>query len=178
MVRRHSRDDILTGAVSAAIEDGLSLLSFGRLAKSMGMNDRTIVYYFPTKGDLLAAVVAELGGTLQQVLATALTSPAADHLALARAAWPALARPENDRVFALFFEASGLAAAGQTPYDRLAPQITEAWVEWMSGFLTGVDEHRRSEAEAALALIDGLMLLRQLAGPAAASRAARSLGIA
>lgn len=178
MVTRHSRDAILDGAVSLALADGLSLLTFGRLARSLGMNDRTIVYYFPTKGDLIAAVVGVLGGSLQEVLAAAFTAPAAHHLDLARAAWPVLTRSENERVFALLFEANGLAAAGQAPYDTLAPQIIEAWAAWMSGFLTGVAEHRRAEAEAALALIDGLMLLRQLAGAAAATRAAERLGLA
>jgi hypothetical protein len=45
-------------------------------------------------------------------------------------------------------------------------------------FLTGTKANRRSEAEATIALIDGLLLLRQLAGPAAATRAAKRLGIA
>ncbi|MEJ7583124.1 MAG: hypothetical protein WKF43_03370 [Acidimicrobiales bacterium] len=34
-----------------------------------------------------------------------------------------------------------------------------------------------TEAETAITLIDGLLLLRQLAGPASANRAARRLGI-
>ena len=38
-------------------------------------------------------------------------------------------------------------------------------------------ESQQVEAETAIALIDGLLLFRQLAGPAAAQRAARRLGI-
>ena len=41
--------------------------------------------------------------------------------------------------------------------------------------LVGTPAHKRREAEAALALVDGLLLLRQLAGPAAANRAAKVL---
>jgi hypothetical protein len=37
---------------------------------------------------------------------------------------------------------------------------------------------QRAEAEAAVALIDGLLLLRLLAGPDAAASAARRLGVA
>jgi hypothetical protein len=37
---------------------------------------------------------------------------------------------------------------------------------------------RRSEATAAIVLVDGLLLLRQVAGPAAADDAARRLGVA
>jgi AcrR family transcriptional regulator len=174
---KHTREELLDAAVTAALADGLSQLTFGRLAKRLEMNDRTIVYYFPTKGDLITQVVMALGVRLQETLAAAFTEPAIDHLTLARAAWPVLARAETDRIFALFFEANGLAAAGQAPYDVLAPQIIESWIGWMTGFLAGTVEERRSEAEAALALIDGLLLLRQLAGPASADRAAGRLGI-
>ncbi|MCV7072419.1 hypothetical protein MJO55_24145 [Mycolicibacterium rufum] len=40
-------------------------------------------------------------------------------------------------------------------------------------------QHRRRarEAEATMALIDGLLLMRHLAGPRAADRAARALGL-
>jgi AcrR family transcriptional regulator len=177
MGQKHSKEEILAGAVGAALAEGLSNLTFGRLAKRLGMADRTIVYYFPTKADLIAEVVIALGIRLQETLTGAFSKPATDHLGLARAAWPVLARDEADPIFALFFEANGLAAAGQQPYDSLAPQIIESWIEWMAGFLAGTPGERRSEAEAALALVDGLLLLRQLAGPAAADRAASRLGI-
>ena len=177
MGHKHTKEEILDGAVGAALADGLSNLTFGRLAKRLGMADRTIVYYFPPKADLFTEVVIALGMRLQETLMGAISKPSTDHLGLARAAWPVLARAEADPIFALFFEANGLAAAGQQPYDSLAPQIIESWIDWMTGFLAGTGEERRSEAEAALAVIDGLLLLRQLAGPAAADRAASRLGI-
>ena len=43
MGHRHTKEEILEGAVAAAFEDGLSQLTFGRLAKRLGINDRTIV---------------------------------------------------------------------------------------------------------------------------------------
>ena len=137
MGTKHTKAEILEGALAAALEDGLSQLTFGRLAKRLGMNDRTIVYYFPTKDDLITEVVLSMGIRLQEALGGAFTKPASDHLELARAAWPALTRPEHDRTFALFFEANGLAAAGREPFTTLVPQLIEAWVGWLEGFLTG-----------------------------------------
>jgi len=174
---RHTRQEILDGALAAAFDDGLSQLTFGRVAKRIGINDRTVVYYFPTKEDLLTEVVTSMGLQLQQTLGEAFTSPAADHLELARAAWPVLARDETDRIFALFFEANGLAATGRAPFDTLVPQLVEAWITWLMLFLTGSERERRAEAEAAIAVIDALILLRLLAGPAAAKRAAARLGV-
>jgi AcrR family transcriptional regulator len=178
MGHRHTKEEILEGALAAAFADGLSQLTFGRLAKRLGINDRTIVYYFPSKDDLIREVVASMGVSMQSTLGEAFSTPAANYVELARAAWPVLARAQTDPIFALFFEANGLAAAGRAPYTTLVPQLIDAWVVWIMAFLRGPAKHRRAEAEAALAVIDGLLLLRQLGGPAAASRAAKQLGIA
>jgi AcrR family transcriptional regulator len=174
---RHSRDEILEGAVAAAFADGLSTLTFGRVASRLGTSDRIIVYYFPTKDELVTAVLVSLGTQLQATLASSLTSRVSGHVELACAAWPLLATTEADPIFALFFEALGLAASGRDPYRTIAPSLVEAWIDWMSTFVTGSPSRRRSEAEAAIALLDGLLLLRQMAGPVAAERAARQLGI-
>jgi AcrR family transcriptional regulator len=176
MGHKHTKSEILDGALAAAFDDGLSQLTFGRIAKRLGISDRIVVYYFPTKDDLIGEVLFAMGAELQETLAPAFASPAANHLELLRAAWPILARPEADLVFALFFEAGGLAATGREPYRNLVPQLVDAWIAWASEFIAGPPSRRRAEAEAAIAMLDGLLLLRQLAGPDAADRAARRIG--
>ncbi len=176
MGHKHSKAEILDGALAAAFDDGLSQLTFGRIAKRLGISDRIVVYYFPTKDDLIGEVLHAMGAQLQETLAPTFSTPAADHLDLVRAAWPVLARADADAVFALFFEAGGLAAIGREPYRGLIPQLVEAWIEWAAAFIRGTKARRRAEAEAAIAVLDGLLLLRQLAGPEAADRAARTLG--
>ncbi len=177
MGHKHSRDDILAGALATAFADGLSQLTFGRVAKHLGISDRTVVYYFPTKQDLVRNVVLVLGAQLQNTLAPAFTTPAANHFELVRAAWPVLARAEADPVFALFFEANGLAAAGRDPYRTIVRELVDLWIQWAAGFIAGDHDDQQAEAEAAIAVIDGLLLVRQLAGPEAAERAARRLGV-
>jgi AcrR family transcriptional regulator len=173
---RHDRDEVLAAALAVAFEHGLSRLSFGRVAKRLGISDRIVVYYFPSKDDLVGAVLLAMAGQLQETLGPAFAAPAHDHVELLRGAWPVLARPDADPVFALFFEANGLAAAGQEPYRTLVPQLVEVWIAWVSDRVTGTPAQRRAQAEAAIAVIDGLLLLRQLAGAEAAERAARLLG--
>ncbi|MCU1393477.1 MAG: putative TetR family transcriptional regulator [Ilumatobacteraceae bacterium] len=175
---RHTHEGILEGAVAVAFDDGLSGLSFGKVAARLGTSDRIVVYYFPSKDDLIGAVLGALGARLQETLAPTLTSKAADHVALVRAAWPIVAHPTADPVFALFFEALGLAASGREPYKRLVPALVTGWIDWASGYITGSVARRRAEAEGAIAVLDGLLLLRQLAGPDAADRAARQIGVA
>ena len=177
MGHKHTKAEILDGALAAAFDDGLSALTFGRVAKRLGISDRVVVYYFPSKDDLVGDVLVAMGTKLQETLAPAFVAPADDHLGLLRKAWPMLARTEADPVFALFFEASGLAATGREPYRTLLPQLVEAWIAWAAEFIRGTAARRRAEAEAAIAVIDGLLLLRQLAGPDAAQRAGRTIGL-
>lgn len=177
MGHKHSQEEILEAAVATAFEHGLGNVTFGKVAKHLGISDRIVVYYFPTKDDLVEEVLVAIGLQVQDAVIAAFTEPATDHVGLAAAAWPILAQPDVDPVFALYFEASGLAAAGRAPFDRLVPALVEAWVAWAAEFVTGTPARRRREAEATIALLDGLLLLRQLSGAAAADRAAKALGI-
>jgi AcrR family transcriptional regulator len=177
MGHRHTKEEILVGALAAAFDDGLSRLTFGRVAKQLDISDRIVVYYFPTKDDLIGEVLYAMGTELQETLAPTFSSPAADYLELLRAAWPILAQPDADPVFALFFEATGLAATGLEPYRTLVPQLFAMWTEWAAEFVRGTPARRRTEAETAVAVLDGLLLLRRLAGPDAANRAAKRLGV-
>ncbi|MFZ4811471.1 MAG: TetR/AcrR family transcriptional regulator [Ilumatobacteraceae bacterium] len=174
---KHTKADILDGALAVAFDEGLSQLTFGRVAKHLGISDRTVVYYFPTKDDLIGEALLAMGLELQATLAPTFSSPAADHLEILRGAWPILARSDADPVFALFFEAGGLAATGREPFRTLVPQLVEGWIDWTATFIRGTRARRRSEAEAAIAMLDGLLLLRQLAGPDVADSAARRLGV-
>jgi AcrR family transcriptional regulator len=177
MGHKYTRQQILQGAVELTLGDGVGSLTFGKLAKRLGTSDRVVVYYFPSKATLVTDVMVEIGGRLQAVLAGAFTEPAGDHRQLTRAAYRVLARDETDAVFAVYFEACGLAAAGVHPFGELAAGLLDGWVQWLSGFFRGTPARRRAEAEATLALIDGVLLMRQLGGAQAADRAAKALGL-
>lgn len=176
---RHQREDMLAAAVDVARRDGLAALSFGRVAKELGTNDRTVVYYFPTKAELVGAVLVTLGADLQTLLAEAFGDKPQSRRALGRRAWPALSHPDADPTFRLFFEVIGLAAVGTKPFDDLVPVLMDQWVAWLDPRLDIADPvQRRAEALALLAQIDGLLLLRIAAGPTRAQAAAATLGFA
>lgn len=172
---RHSKDDILEAAVAVAFADGLSQLSFGNVARRMGISDRVVVYYFPSKDDLIGEVLVVLGARLQAALTPGFAAPVADHVGVVRAAWPVLAQNEVDPVFALFFEAAGLAATGREPYRSLVGELMHGWTTWVEGLIRGTRAQRQAEAVAAIATIDGLLLVRRLVGPDAADAAARRI---
>jgi AcrR family transcriptional regulator len=162
---RHQREDLLAAAVEVARADGLGALTFGRVARHVGTNDRTVVYYFPTKADLIGAVLVTLGAQLQDLLAEAFGEDPIAPDDLVKRAWPVLARADSQPVFALFFEIIGLAAVGTAPYDVLAPTMLEQWLAWLEPRIAIDDPaERRAQALAVLARIDGLLLVRTIAG--------------
>ncbi len=177
MGHKYTREQILAGALEAAFDEGLSKITFGRLSKRLGISDRVIVYYFPTKDALIGEIIVAMATELQTKLAAAFPAKSAGHRELLGVAWPVVATAETDRVFAVFFEANGLAATGQEPYASLLVPLVEGWIAWTEAFIDAPPSKRRAEAEAAVAMLDGLLLIRQLAGPAAAQRAAGVFGI-
>ena len=177
MGHKHTKDEILAGALAVANACGLSALTFGRVAKHLGVNDRIVVYYFPTKDDLVGDVLVAMGAQLQEALAAAFSTPAADHLDLLGRAWPVLARPGADPVFALFFEAAGLAATGREPYRTLVPLLVDAWVDWTAGFLEGTRPAGGRRPRPRSRRSTGCCCSARWPGRDVARRAARTLGI-
>ena len=175
---RHSEDEIVDAAAGVAREFGLSGLTYRRVADRLEISDRMVVYYLPTKAELISAAVSALSVELQQLLAEAFGDQRRDPDSLVRKAWPVLTTPTAERIFAIFFEAIGLAAARTEPYDQLVPAMMAAWLDWLTGRSSGsTPAARRRNALAVIARVDGLLLVRQTLGTAASNDAARALGI-
>ena len=178
MVAHLTPEHILESALFVAESEGLSSLTFARVARQAGTSDRMVVYYFATKEALVSAVLEVVANQLRDAIGAAFTAPAADYRDVVQSAWPVLSSESTQPTFRLFFEALGFAAAGRQPYTAVVPALLLEWVGWVSGLLGGTASQRQREAEAAIAVIDGLLLLREIAGPAAAHRAASALGVA
>lgn len=156
----------------------MGALTYRSVAEHLGISDRMVVYYLPTKADLVGAAATELSGHLQGLLDEAFGDRRRSPEELLRRAWPVLSGDPADRVVALFLEIIGLAAAGTAPFDALARAILDAWATWLAERTEGATPAvRRRTALGVIARIDGLLLLRHALGSAAADDAARSLGI-
>ncbi len=175
---KHSREDLLGAATALCIESGIGSLTFASVGQRLGISDRTVVYYFATKAELVTAVIEVLGAQLQDTLAHAFGDTPMSVGDLQRRAWPVLASPDSDPIFAVYFQVVGLASARSEPYVTLAPLLVDAWVDWIEPRIAAATAaERRQQALAAVAVIDGLLLLRRICGARAANAAARELGL-
>ncbi len=174
---RHSREEILEAATTLALREGIGGLTFGRVGQRLGISDRTVVYYFPSKPELVMAVAGAVVADLERLLERAFGAEPRSPEELLRRAWPVLTTPTADRVFSIYFEIVGLASSGQAPYDTLAGTLVEGWVQWLTPRTIGRSAAvRRRRALATVAQIDGLLLIRRVLGAAAADDAAREVG--
>jgi AcrR family transcriptional regulator len=174
---RHDRDDIVRAGIDVVLAEGLAALSYGKVAKSLGISDRMVVYYFPSKDVLITTIVTAMGAELQELLEGAFPDQA-DPDELMRTAWPILASSKVDALMAVYFEVVGLASARKEPFVGLSAALVEAWVAWISELILGDGPaERRRLALAVVARIDGLLMVRQVCGARAANDAARAMGI-
>jgi AcrR family transcriptional regulator len=174
---RHDRDEMLSAAMRVALADGLGALTFRRVAHELGASDRMVVYYFPTKADLVVGVVTALGTQLQTTLEIAFGPDPLEADELMRRAWPVLNTGDAAVMFDRFFEILSLAIARQAPYTDLAPALMNGWIDWLADRVQApTPARRRAVAAGIVARIDGLLLLQSISGPRIARDAARELG--
>lgn len=172
MARRHDEDELLQAAVDAALDRGLGELTFGRLAKRIGIADRTLVYYFTNKHTLIEAVLGVLAGRLLEQLTVAFGHDRRPPKQLLRMAYPLLTEGEADRIFALWFEFAGQAAVHQEPQRSFAHLMLGTWIDWLAERIEArTRAAARTDAIAMIATLDGALLMHHLGHPEAARSA-------
>lgn len=137
----------------------------------------TVVYYFPTKDCLVVSVVRALGAERERLLDVAFGTEPLSPPELVQRAWPVMATADAAPVLAVYFEMVGLAAGGRGPFASLARASLEWWATWLTPkILPAATATRRSGALAAIAALDGLLLVRHVLGAEAAEQAAQGAG--
>jgi AcrR family transcriptional regulator len=162
----------LSGAVEHVLREGVATLSLRPLAAALGTSDRMLLYYFGTRDDLLTAVLGAVGGQLQAGLAATLPDGAVPPGRMLDVLWASLQDPAAEAHVRLYLEVSGLAARGRQPFADLARRVAEDWLAWVAPRLDVDDADREATAAGLLAAVDGVLLVRAVAGRERAAAAA------
>jgi AcrR family transcriptional regulator len=165
------RETFLDGAVAHVLVQGVATLSLRPLAAALGTSDRMLLYYFHSRDELLAAVLARVGDQLRVGLEEALPPDRLAPAALVDRAWAALREPAAEPHRRLYVEVSGLAARGREPYRAVAAQVARQWLDWIEARLDVPAGERASAAAGLLTVLDGLLLVRFVASQESAAAA-------
>jgi AcrR family transcriptional regulator len=120
MVPADIRERLLVAAVALVREQGLPKLTQPRVAKAAGVSQSHLTYYFPTRADLVRAVLERAAE--RQRAGVRATVAAADQgvEALVRELAKTLSLPENTRVLVSFVVAADADPAARALFDGLA----------------------------------------------------------
>lgn len=171
MRNKHSKEEILEAAFEVAKALGLAKLTFGKVAKRLSIPDRTIVYYFPNKAELISAVLDEISRRFQALLGAAFYEPASSPGLLVSRAWPVISSPDAAPLFRMFFDAVGVSMHNNNDVGEQVRQLMDAWANGLAELLPGDAKAKRSAAAATIAMVDGLLLVHLTLGPEASMRA-------
>lgn len=120
MVPAGIRERLLMAAVALVREQGLPKLTQPRVAKAAGVSQSHLTYYFPTRADLVHAVL-ERAAERQRAGVEATVAVADEGVeALVRELSKTLSRPENTRVLVSFVLAADTDPAARAQFDGLA----------------------------------------------------------
>jgi AcrR family transcriptional regulator len=169
----HNRDQILQAAVEVVCEVGLAEMTYRRVGTHLGIADRTVVYYFPTKVQLVLAVLDVVAEKVGDAMSGMLEERDLTVTQAMTGIFRSLANDELDPYFRIYIELVGLAVARKSPYDQLPPRIYQYWIDWLEPRMAGPAHHRRAAAIAAFAQADGLLLAHHQGHPEAAELGAR-----
>lgn len=161
-----STEDKKAAALEAILDHllakGLEDAGIRALARSAGISDRMLIYYFGSKDALMADVFEALSVRTSGGLKMLLPKGQHEESAILAVLDGAFAIPEFADAMRLFLEVAARASRGIEPYRASARETVAFWLEWLDARLDAQPDGR-SAAEL-LVEIEGRILLKLIDG--------------
>lgn len=174
----HEKREKMVGKLAAhLLRTGLSQASLRQLAAAAGVSDRMLLYYFTDKTEVLGLTMARIANGLAERLGNAIPAgprlpPAALIARAARFSIEAEMRP----MMRLWIEVVAAAARREAPFEVIAQQVTQGFLEWIDQRLEApIGADRQAIAATILAMIDGIALVAVCTDAGLSSRAVDQL---
>jgi AcrR family transcriptional regulator len=131
MVPADIRERLLMAAVALVREQGLPKLTQPRVAKAAGVSQSHLTYYFPTRADLVHAVLERAAERQRAGVESAVAAAGQGVEALVLELDKTLSRPENTRVLVSFVLAADADPAARALFGGLAEGIRATIAEML-----------------------------------------------
>lgn len=142
---------------------GLGGASLRPLAAAVGTSDRMLLYYFPDKPALIAAVLQEVAARMTVLLDLQRAEKPVSAAMLERRIMPLVLDPAVWPFMQLWLEMAALAARGDETCAIVGNGIAEGFVEWLESQLDIADPAGRGDTALQLLIkIEGGVLLKSL----------------
>lgn len=163
-----TKSDTRRAAIIEAIADhvlanGLAAASLRPLARSAGLSDRMLLYYFKDKAEILAAALETLSARLTLILDAAISPQPMPVDTLRRHLAGRLFTPEIWPYLCLCLEMAALSARGDIAMRDAGEAIGRGFLAWGSAQLDSPTPQARAVDAARLLLsIEGMVMLKSL----------------
>ena len=151
---------------------GLSASSLRPLAKAAGTSDRMLLYYFPDKGAVIAAVLEVVAARLVRLLDARTASGPLPYDVLRAKLLGIVFADDLWPYMRLWLEMASLAALGDPVFRSVGERIGRGFLAWGAAQLDSADAAAREvEAAQLLVAVEGTLVLRSLGLDDVAKRA-------
>jgi TetR/AcrR family transcriptional regulator len=144
------RTTIVEEAIRRFGREGYAGASLESIAQAVGVRKQTLLYYFPTKDDLLEACLAAAGQRVAEEIATALEGPATLEERAERVIHAVYALAEEWPEFPMFIREAG--RLGPTAFERFGGALEPLRRSALDFLQTGMDAGQIRKQDPALLL--------------------------
>jgi AcrR family transcriptional regulator len=170
--RTARRAALLNRLADHVLAHGLSASSLRPLAKAAGTSDRMLLYYFPDKGALIAAVLEVVAARMVTLLEARKADGPLPFAALKRQLLDIAFADDMWPYMRLWLEMAALAALGDPVFRTVGELLGRGFLAWGTAQLDSAnDAAREVEAAQLLVAIEGNLLLRSVGLGDVAARA-------
>jgi AcrR family transcriptional regulator len=166
------RVELLGRLADHVLAHGLSASSLRPLAKAAGTSDRMLLYYFPDKEALIAAVLQVVAARMVVLLEARRAAGPLPYEVLKSQLLNIVFADDLWPYMRLWLEMASLAALGDPVFRVVGEQLGRGFLAWGSAQLESADDAAREvEAARLLVAIEGTLLLRSVGLADVAARA-------
>jgi AcrR family transcriptional regulator len=157
------RAALLERLADHVLAHGLSASSLRPLAKAAGTSDRMLLYYFPDKGAVIAAVLEVVAARMVALLDARRAPGMLPYAALKAQLIAIVFAADLWPYMRLWLEMASLAAHGDPVFRAVGEQLGRGFLAWGAAQLESASDATRDvEAAQLLVAVEGTLLLRSV----------------